>query len=47
MSNPKNHKYDELKGNPLEEDIASETSGSLKDGFLAIGNPYAIVILSC
>lgn len=30
------HKYDELKGNPLEEDIASETSGSLKDGFLAI-----------
>lgn len=31
------YKYEELKGNPLEEDIASETSGTLKDGFLAIG----------
>nr|XP_022316637.1 annexin A7-like [Crassostrea virginica] len=30
------YKYEELKGNPLEEDIASETSGTLKDGFLAI-----------
>ena len=31
------YKYEELKGNPLEDDIASETSGTLKDGFLAIG----------